>query len=52
MHYIYYIYALYVYIFVRFLLQLCRSRFRLINLEQKFRSGFQGTDGEKELLRT
>ena len=38
--------------FLRILLQLCRSRFRLIISEQKFRCKFQGTGVEKELPRT
>ena len=38
--------------FLRILLQLCRSRFRLIISEQKFRCKSQGTGVEKELFRT
>ena len=37
--------------FLRILLQLCRSRFRLIISEQKFRCKSQGTGDEKELFR-
>ena len=38
--------------FLRILLQLCRSRFRLIISEQKFGCKSQGTGVEKELFRT
>ena len=37
--------------FLRILLQLCRSRFRLIISEQKFRYKSHGTGVEKELFR-
>ena len=37
---------------LRILLQLCRSRFRLIISEQKFRCKSQDTGVEKELFRT
>ena len=38
--------------FLRILLQLCRSRFRLIISEQKLRCKSQDTGVEKELFRT
>ena len=37
--------------FLRILLQLCRSRFRLVISEQKFRCKSQGTGVDKELFR-
>ena len=37
--------------FLRILLQMCRSRFRLIISEQKFRCKSQSTGVEKELFR-
>ena len=38
--------------FLRILLQMCRSRFRLIISEQKFRCKSQSTGVENELFRT